>query len=262
MSSRHYGLGSGLNGNRCVRAIDEGDGSPRCARRCRSVSRTHSCVARPRITVGSIISRADAHPHIGRGDEAAHACGHDAQGGLQYGDVKHDDRNASLGPGNASARHPAAARSPLDTRYCWCLDEPVFRSRVDQAGIVNPARRPLPGRCRPGHVFIAHDLSVVRHISDDVAYLYMDQCVNRARPTRCTSSTSILYTQALLSAVPVPIPRKERHRSAHPPRRRSPSPIHPPRGCRFPNPGAEGAGEVRTDGAGTDRPRSRSIRWR
>lgn len=185
----------------------------------------------PRMTVKQII----AEPMVVQGmnrdaayarvDELLVKCGLAIEHGSRYPHEFSGGQRQRVGVARALATNPKVI----------FLDEPVSALDVSiQAQIVN-LLEDLQSEFEVTYVFIAHDLSVVAHISDRIGVMYLGKIVEMGTKDEIFDRTSHPYTKALLSAVPLPDPVAERARKKHRIVLQGdlPSAADPPSGCRF-----------------------------
>ena len=184
----------------------------------------------PRMTVASIVSEPlDEHGGLTRKQKQARVRELLDAVGMN---PRFADRYPHEFSGGQRQRIGIARALALDPDFIVC-DEPIAALDVSiQAQVVN-LLEDLQGRLGLTYLFISHDLSMVRHIADRVAVMYLGKVVELAPREMLYSAPKHPYTRALLSAVPVPNPEVERKRTHIILQGDVPSPMRPPAGCRF-----------------------------
>ena len=183
----------------------------------------------PRLPVGDIIGEPLETHGVAAPERARRVRELLALVGLQ---PEHADRYPQAFSGGQRQRIGIARALALQPKVL-VLDEPVSALDVSiRAGVINLLER-LKTELRLSYLFVAHDLAVVRHIADRVAVMYLGRIVEIGDVTAVFERPTHPYTQALLSAVPIPDPRKERRRNRILLHGDLPSPFDSPAGCRF-----------------------------
>jgi peptide/nickel transport system ATP-binding protein len=182
----------------------------------------------PRMKVGPIVEEPmrahDMYDREGREERARELL---EKVGL---DPQHYNRYPHEFSGGQRQRVNLARALSVDPEFIVC-DEPTSALDVSiQAQVLNTMRE-LQAELGLTYLFISHDLSVIRHISDRVAVMYLGQLAEEAGKEELFENPKHPYTQALLSSIPNPDPRSSESRGVL--RGDVPSPIDPPSGCRF-----------------------------
>ncbi|HHY47794.1 MAG TPA: ABC transporter ATP-binding protein [Firmicutes bacterium] len=185
----------------------------------------------PRMTVGDIIGEAiDIHglassrkERLERIHELLRVVGLNAEHAVRFPHEFSGGQRQRIGIARALA---------VDPEFL-VADEPISALDVSvQAQIVNLLSR-LQRERNLTYIFIAHDLSMVRHLSDNVGVMYLGHLVEKASSEDLYKNPLHPYTKGLLSAIPIPDPRLERERQRIILQGEVFSPINPPPGCRF-----------------------------
>lgn len=184
----------------------------------------------PRMKVNDIIAEGlRIHQMVSRNEEREIVRNLLKQVGLQS---EHASRYIHEFSGGQRQRIGIARALAIHPEFIVC-DEPISALDVSiQAQIVNLLQE-MQDQMGLTYLFVAHDLSMVRHISDRVAVMYLGKIVELTSSEELYSHPAHPYTQALLSAIPIPDPDIEAARERIVLKGDVPSPISPPKGCRF-----------------------------
>ncbi|MCF6462957.1 ABC transporter ATP-binding protein [Clostridium sp. Cult1] len=184
----------------------------------------------PRMTVGEIIGEGmDVHFNYSKAERREKINKLLSIVGLNH---EHGSRFAHELSGGQRQRIGIARALAVEPDFIMC-DEPISALDVSiQAQIVNLLIR-LQREMGLTYLFISHDLSMVKHISDTIGVMYLGSMVERAPNEKLYSKPLHPYTQALISAIPVPDPDVEDNKEVIKLDGEVPSPINTPSGCKF-----------------------------
>jgi oligopeptide transport system ATP-binding protein len=183
-----------------------------------------------RMTVGDIVGEAiDIHKLMGKQDRAERIQYLLKRVGLS---VEHANRYPHEFSGGQRQRIGIARALAVQPEFIVC-DEPISALDVSiQAQVVNMLED-LQNDLGLTYLFIAHDLSMVKHISNRIGVMYLGKMVEMADSNELYAHPQHPYTQALLSSIPVPDPDETESKKRIVLQGEIPSPIDPPPGCRF-----------------------------
>jgi oligopeptide/dipeptide ABC transporter ATP-binding protein len=207
------------------------DGLRKVRRRMQMIFQDPYASLNPRMTVNGIVGEPlDVHDEGGskqerqeRVREVLTTVGLDPEYGVRYPHEFSGGQRQRIGIARSLALSPEFI----------VADEPISALDVSiQAQIINLLQR-LQDRLGLTYLFIAHDLSVVRHISDRIAVMYLGRIVEVAPSRELNTKPLHPYAVALLSAIPIPDPAVEARRRRIILTGDVPSPVNPPSGCRF-----------------------------
>ena len=186
----------------------------------------------PRMTIGEIITEGmNVHFHMSEKEKEAKVNDLLHKVGLN---AEYANRFAHELSGGQRQRVGIARALAVEPKFIVC-DEPISALDVSiQAQIVNLLIK-LQREMGLTYLFISHDLSMVKHISDRVGVMYLGNMVELAASRELYRNPLHPYTQALLSAIPIPNPEIEKNRKQIHLAGEIPSPMNPPKGCHFCN---------------------------